>query len=98
MDIVHTLGFGLGCRSVGLLRIPHVLAGSPCLQGLECSSSPTSGTVFPRSDATVAEVIQEHIDLLIRPSSGTTKTYRTMLDLHIGNVIGYLPWTSWITD
>jgi len=47
---------------------------------------------------TVAEVIQEHIDLLIRPSSGTTKTYRTMLDLHIGNVIGYLPWTSWITD
>lgn len=33
--------------------------------------------------ATVAEVIQEHIDLLIRPSSGTTRTYQVMLDLHI---------------
>lgn len=40
---------------------------------------------------TVAEVIQEHIDLLIRPSSGTTKTYQTMLDLHIRNVIGHVP-------
>jgi hypothetical protein len=28
---------------------------------------------------TVAEVMQEHIDLLVRPSSGTTKTYQTML-------------------
>lgn len=40
---------------------------------------------------TVAEVIQEHIDLLIRPSSGTTKTYQTMLDRHVRNVIGHLP-------
>ena len=40
---------------------------------------------------TVAEVIQEHIDLLIRPSSGTTKTYQTMLDLHIRNIIGHVP-------
>jgi hypothetical protein len=40
---------------------------------------------------TVAEVIQEYIDLLIRPSSGTTKTYQTMLDLHIRNVIGHVP-------
>ncbi|WP_256583251.1 hypothetical protein, partial [Pseudomonas sp. FW305-25] len=39
----------------------------------------------------MAEVIQEHIDLLIRPSSGTTKTYQTMLDLHIRNVIGHVP-------
>lgn len=31
---------------------------------------------------TVAEVIREHIDLLIRPSSRTTKTYQTMLDRH----------------
>lgn len=35
---------------------------------------------------TVVEVIQEHIDLLIRPSSGTTKAYQTMLDLHIGTL------------
>jgi integrase len=40
---------------------------------------------------TVAEVIQEHIDLLIRPSSGTTKTYQTMLDRHVRNVIGHAP-------
>lgn len=40
---------------------------------------------------TFAEVIHEHIDLLIRPSSGTTKTYQTMLDLHIRNVIGHVP-------
>jgi integrase len=40
---------------------------------------------------TVAEVIQEHIDLLIRPSSGTTKTYQVMLDLHVRNVIGHVP-------
>ena len=39
----------------------------------------------------MAEVIQEHIDLLIRPSRGTTKTYQTMLDLHIRNVIGHVP-------
>ncbi|WP_240684947.1 tyrosine-type recombinase/integrase [Arthrobacter nitrophenolicus] len=40
---------------------------------------------------TVAEVVQEYIDLLIRPSSGTTKTYQTMLDLHIRNIIGHVP-------
>src|SRR5688500_18214326 len=40
---------------------------------------------------TVAEVIQEHIDLLIRPSSGTTKTYQVMLDRHIRYVIGHVP-------
>lgn len=26
----------------------------------------------------VAEVVQEHIDLMIRPSSGTTKTYQIL--------------------
>ncbi len=40
---------------------------------------------------TAAEVIQEHIDLLIRPSSGTTRTYQTMLDLHVRDVIGHIP-------
>jgi hypothetical protein len=40
---------------------------------------------------TFAEVIQEHIDLLIRPSSGTVKTYRVMLDLHVRNVICHVP-------
>jgi hypothetical protein len=46
---------------------------------------------------TVAEVIQEHIDLLIRPSSGTIKTCQTMLNLHVRNVIGHVRWTSSIT-
>ncbi|MCR1160368.1 site-specific integrase [Paenarthrobacter sp. UW852] len=40
---------------------------------------------------TVGEVIQEHIDLLVRPSSGTVKTYQTMLDLHVQKVIGHVP-------
>lgn len=40
---------------------------------------------------TVADVIQEHIDLLVRPSSGTTRTYQVMLDLHVRNVIGHIP-------
>jgi len=43
---------------------------------------------------TVADVIQEHIDLLVRPSSGTTSTHQVMLDLHVGNVLGHIPWTS----
>ena len=41
---VHTLGLGLGRTGVGSGRIPRVSAGAQCLQGLECSSSPTLGT------------------------------------------------------
>jgi hypothetical protein len=48
VNIVHTLGLGPGNTVLGLLRTPHVSAGSQCLQGIECSSSPTSGTVFPQ--------------------------------------------------
>ena len=44
-------------------------------------------TKFP----TVAAVIQEHIDLLVRPSVGTVHTYQTMLKLHIADVIGHIP-------
>ena len=40
---------------------------------------------------TVAEVVQEHIDLLIRPSSGTVRTYQVMLDRHVRNSIGHIP-------
>ncbi|WP_252568956.1 tyrosine-type recombinase/integrase [Pseudarthrobacter cellobiosi] len=39
----------------------------------------------------VAAVIQEHIDLLVRPSVGTVHTYQTMLKLHIADVIGHIP-------
>lgn len=48
VDIVHSLGFGSGITVLGLLRIPHVFGSSQCLQGPECSSSPTSGTQPPR--------------------------------------------------
>ena len=40
---------------------------------------------------TVGEVIQEHLDLLVRPSAGTVRTYRTMLNLHISGVLGSVP-------
>jgi integrase len=40
---------------------------------------------------TVAEVVQEHIDLLIRPSSGTVRTYQVMLDRHVRDIIGHIP-------
>ena len=54
VDSVRTLGHGLGGTGTGtgtgtgLGRIPCVLAGVQCLQGLEPGSSPTSGTVFPQ--------------------------------------------------
>jgi hypothetical protein len=44
---VHTLGFGLGRTGTGLAWIGDVFGSSQCFQGLECSSSPTSGTAFP---------------------------------------------------
>jgi hypothetical protein len=47
---VHTLGFGSGRTGGGLGRIADVFGSSPCLQGLECSSSPTSGTHNPSSE------------------------------------------------
>jgi hypothetical protein len=46
VDNVHTFGFGSGRTSAGLTRIAYVFGSSQCLQGLECGSSPTSGTVF----------------------------------------------------
>jgi hypothetical protein len=50
VHIVHTLAVGLGRTGVGLGRIPHVSGGVQRLQGLECSSSPTSGTHNPSSE------------------------------------------------
>ncbi|MGF6832432.1 hypothetical protein QF015_000581 [Paenarthrobacter sp. TE4293] len=44
---VNTLSLGLGRTSVGLSRIAYVFWSSQCSQGLECSSSPTSGTAYP---------------------------------------------------
>lgn len=40
---------------------------------------------------TVGEMIEEHLDLLVRPSAGTVRTYRSMLNLHINGVLGSVP-------
>jgi hypothetical protein len=48
VDSVNRFGIGLGRTSAGLTRIRYVFGSSQCLQGLECGSSPTSGTVFPQ--------------------------------------------------
>jgi hypothetical protein len=48
---VHTLGPRLGRTWAELGRIRYVFWSSQCLQGLECGSSPTSGTCFPSSEA-----------------------------------------------
>jgi hypothetical protein len=37
---------------------------------------------------TVGEVVQEHIDLLVRPSPGSIRTYQRMLEVHIQSPIG----------
>ena len=46
VDIVHTLAIGLCRNGAELARIAYVFGTSLCFQGWECSSSPTSGTVF----------------------------------------------------
>jgi hypothetical protein len=48
VDTVNTFGFGLRRRWLGPGWFADVLMSSQCYQGLECSSSPTSGTVFPQ--------------------------------------------------
>jgi hypothetical protein len=48
VDSVHTLGFGLGRTGAELGRNADVFGKVAEIQGLECSSSPTSGTVFPQ--------------------------------------------------
>jgi hypothetical protein len=48
VDNVNRFGLGLGRTGAGLARIGDVLWSSQHLQGPECGSSPTSGTVFPQ--------------------------------------------------
>lgn len=48
---VHTLPCGLARTSVGLGRIGYVFGGVADSRGLECNSSPTSGTYFSSSGA-----------------------------------------------
>jgi hypothetical protein len=47
VHIVHTFAFGPGRTGTGLAWIGDVFGISQRLQGLECSSSPTSGTASP---------------------------------------------------
>jgi hypothetical protein len=51
VDSVHTFAFGLARSAAELGRIPRVFGTSQCLQRCECSSSPTSGTVFSQVSA-----------------------------------------------
>lgn len=46
VDTVHTLPFGLGRTSAGLVRIGDVFGGVAESRGSEPGSSPTSGTTF----------------------------------------------------
>ncbi|WP_285244079.1 site-specific integrase [Pseudarthrobacter sp. fls2-241-R2A-127] len=54
-------------------------------------SSEPAGPLGKQGGPTVAEVVQEHIDLLVRPSPGTIGTYQRILDLRIRNTIGQIP-------
>jgi hypothetical protein len=46
VDGVNRFSLGLGRTSARLARIAYILWSSQRLQGLECGSSPTSGTTF----------------------------------------------------
>lgn len=49
---------------------------------------PPAGQLGKQGVPTVAEVVQEHIDLPVRPSRGTIGTYQRILDLRIRNMTG----------
>lgn len=59
--------------------------------GQMSKSSEPAGPRGKEGGRTVAEVVQEHIDLLVRPSPGSIGTYQRMLDLRIRNTIGHIP-------
>jgi len=50
VDNVHTVRLGPRRTALEPGRFPHVSAASSCFQGLECSSSPTSGRHIPSSE------------------------------------------------
>ena len=68
VDNVITFGVGLGRTSAGLARFAYVFGSFQCLQGLECGSSPTSGTCFPCSGA--CEPLSVHKMFTYRPLRG----------------------------
>lgn len=53
--------------------------------------SPPPAQLGKRGVPTVADVVQKHIDLLVRPSPGTIWTYQRILELRIRNTIGQIP-------
>jgi hypothetical protein len=65
VDNVHTFRLRLSRRSCLLVRISHVLANSLCCQGLEDSSSPTSGTVFSQVKRFLARLVLTKLDFLV---------------------------------
>jgi hypothetical protein len=63
VDNVRTFRLVLGRKAFGLAWIPHVFAASLCLQGMECSSSPTSGTVFSQVKVFFASLVLTKLDI-----------------------------------
>jgi integrase len=59
--------------------------------GQSLVSALRSSRQWTSAGLTVGQVVQEHIDLLVRPSAGTVRTYQRMLDLHIQGAIGGIP-------
>ena len=47
-----------------------------------------------RKSRLLPEVVQEYLDSLVRPASGTQRTYQSMLDLHIARSLGLWLWGS----
>jgi hypothetical protein len=66
---IGSFGGGIGLDSAGF-------AGASCLQGRECSSSPTSGTVFPQVKGLFP------LWLLTKPPKVLTAAYRLLCGQH----------------
>lgn len=71
-------------EALSLVRYLNDIGQMPELSGLACQ-------LGKQGAPTVAEVVQEHIDLLVRPSLGTIGTYQRMLDVWMRNTIGHIP-------
>lgn len=99
-----TTAFSVRWRELGTRRQRHVTVGSEQEAGSLVRYLNDNGQMPEFSPPviqlakpgvpTVADVVQEHIDLLVRPSPGTIRTYQRILDLHIRNTIGHSRLTS----
>jgi integrase len=92
-----SIAYSVRWREFGTQRQRRLTVGSEqeaisLFEHLQCHGrlpEPASSSGQP-GPLTVAEVVQEHIDLLVRPASGAVATYQRMLDLHIRHAIGHI--------